>query len=105
MPSRHCRRLEADGFIIDIAASTDLSRPLHIVHVATTQQPAATAARSLVMLGPNATATLVESFLACDGAGAYQTFDMTTLRASATKQSWSICGWSRTSAGDQSGGR
>lgn len=74
------KAVAGDGIIVDVAANVALPRPLHIVHVATTQQPAATVVRSLLRLGDKSKATLVESFIASDGAAAYQTFDMTTLR-------------------------
>ena len=63
-----------DGVVIDIADGCVLSQPLHIVHVA-----AATGSsmftRSLLRLGKNASATLVESYVAADGAKNYQAHD------------------------------
>ncbi|HEY0848724.1 MAG TPA: Fe-S cluster assembly protein SufD [Bradyrhizobium sp.] len=63
-----------DGVVIDIADGTVLSQPLHIVHIA-----AATASsmftRSLLRLGRNASATLVEGYVAADGAKNYQAHD------------------------------
>ena len=61
-----------DGVMIEVAGGTQLARPLHIIHVATTAAPAAMFTRSSVRLGNAATATLIESFLAAGNAAAYQ---------------------------------
>ena len=65
----------ADGVIIDVADGASLSQPLHIVHIAGGARPAAMFTRSLLKLGSNATATLVESYIAGEGAKAYQVHD------------------------------
>ena len=52
-----------------------LTQPLHIVHVASGGTPAAMFTRSLLRLGKDAGATLVESYVAADGAKAYQAHD------------------------------
>lgn len=71
--------LMADGIVIDIAKDALPARPLHIVHVASGATPAAAYTRSLLRVGSNVTATLVESFLAADGAQAYQVNDATMI--------------------------
>jgi Fe-S cluster assembly protein SufD len=63
-----------DGVIVTIADGKTLARPIQIVHVATA--PSASAfTRSHVKLGRGSRATLVESFIAADGAKAYQAHD------------------------------
>jgi Fe-S cluster assembly protein SufD len=64
-----------DGLAIDIADATRLARPLHIIHIATTVQPAAMFTRSQLTLGKSAAATLVESYIAAEGANTYQVHD------------------------------
>jgi Fe-S cluster assembly protein SufD len=65
----------ADGVIIDVADGASLSQPVHIVHIASAARPAAMFTRSLLKLGSNASATLVESYIAGEGAKAYQVHD------------------------------
>jgi Fe-S cluster assembly protein SufD len=64
-----------DGVVIDIADGVVLTQPLQIVHIASGNVPAAMFTRSLLRLGKDAGATLVESYLAADGAKAYQVHD------------------------------
>src|SRR6202011_869140 len=64
-----------DGLVIEVADGTALSRPLHIVHIASGAQPAAMFTRSLLRVGKAASATLLESYIAADGAKAYQVHD------------------------------
>ncbi len=64
-----------DGVVIDIAEGKKPARPLHVVHIATVAQPAAMFTRSLLALGKSAAATLVESYIAADGASVYQVHD------------------------------
>jgi Fe-S cluster assembly protein SufD len=64
-----------DGVVIEIADGVVLTQPLHIVHVAGSATPAAMFTRSLLRLGQDAGATLVESYIAADGAKAYQAHD------------------------------
>jgi Fe-S cluster assembly protein SufD len=71
--------LMADGVVIDIAKDASPAKPLHIVHVASGAAPAAAYTRSLLRVGSNVTATLVESFLAAEGAQAYQVNDATMI--------------------------
>ncbi|MBR1122573.1 Fe-S cluster assembly protein SufD [Bradyrhizobium lablabi] len=64
-----------DGVVIEVAAGTVMSQPLHVVHIATGSVPAAIFTRSLLRLGKDAGVTLVESYVAADGAKAYQAHD------------------------------
>jgi Fe-S cluster assembly protein SufD len=64
-----------DGMVIDIADGVVLTQPLQIVHIAGGTVPAAMFTRSLLRLGKDAGATLVESYIAADGAKAYQVHD------------------------------
>ena len=63
-----------DGVLITIAERTTASRPIQIVHVATGSSAAAYT-RSFLKLGKGARATLVENFVAAEGASAYQAND------------------------------
>jgi Fe-S cluster assembly protein SufD len=64
-----------DGVVIEIADGVVLKQPLQVIHVATSPAPAAMFTRSLFRLGQDAGATLVESYIAADGAKAYQVHD------------------------------
>uniref|UniRef100_Q07MD2 Iron-regulated ABC transporter permease protein SufD n=1 Tax=Rhodopseudomonas palustris (strain BisA53) TaxID=316055 RepID=Q07MD2_RHOP5 len=64
-----------DGVVIEVGADIVLARPLQIVHVAAAATPVAIVTRSLLRLGRNARATLVESFVAAGGTKGYQTHD------------------------------
>lgn len=64
-----------DGLVIEIADGAVLSQPLDIVHIASGATPAAMFTRSMLRVGKNASATLVESYIAADGAKAYQVHD------------------------------
>ena len=64
-----------DGLVIEVADGAVLTQPLHIVHIASGAAPAAMFTRSLLQLGKAAGATLVESYIAADGAKAYQVHD------------------------------
>src|SRR6201999_1548748 len=64
--------MATDGVVIEIAKGTVLERPLHVVHIASVGTPAAMYTRSLLRLGRDVNATLVESFVAIEGAKAYQ---------------------------------
>jgi Fe-S cluster assembly protein SufD len=64
-----------DGLVIEIADGAAISQPLHIVHVASGARPAAIFTRSLLKLGSSASATLVESYIAGEGAKGYQVHD------------------------------
>lgn len=62
----------SDGAIVEIAKGVKLDRPLHILHCFTGGTAAATYARSLIVVGDGAKATLVESFIGPAGVS-YQT--------------------------------
>jgi Fe-S cluster assembly protein SufD len=64
-----------DGVVLDVADGVVLAKPLQIVHIASAATPAALFTRSLLRLGKDAAATLVESYVAADGAKAYQVHD------------------------------
>jgi Fe-S cluster assembly protein SufD len=64
-----------DGVVIEVADGAALTQPLHIVHIASGTAPAAMFTRSLLKLGNAASATLVESYIAAEGAKAYQVHD------------------------------
>ncbi|WP_291855349.1 Fe-S cluster assembly protein SufD [Bradyrhizobium sp.] len=64
-----------DGVVVEIADGVVLKQPLHVVHVASGTAPTARFTRSLLRLGKAAGATLVESYIAADGARAYQVHD------------------------------
>jgi Fe-S cluster assembly protein SufD len=64
-----------DGLVIEVADGAVLTRPLHIVHIASGGVPAAMFTRSLLNVGKAAGVTLVESYIAADGAKAYQAHD------------------------------
>ena len=69
--------MATDGAVITVADRAVLTRPLHIVHVAT-RSSVASHTRSFLKLGKAAHATLVESFVAADGAKSYQVNDAVT---------------------------
>ena len=64
-----------DGVVIEVADGAVLTKPLHIVHIASSAAPSSMFTRSLLRLGKAAHATLVESYIAADGAKAYQVHD------------------------------
>ncbi len=64
-----------DGLVLEVADGAVLTQPLHIVHIASGASPSAMFTRSLIKIGKAAGATLVESFIAADGAKAYQVHD------------------------------
>ncbi len=66
--------MATDGIVIAIDDNAKLSKPIHIVHVATASGTSAFT-RSLVKIGRGAHLTLVESFVAADGAKSYQAYD------------------------------
>jgi Fe-S cluster assembly protein SufD len=68
-----------DGLVIEIANEAALTRPLHIVHIASGAAPAAMFTRSLIRVGKQAHATLVESYIAADAAKTYQVHDSLVL--------------------------
>jgi Fe-S cluster assembly protein SufD len=68
-----------DGVVIEVADGVSLARPLHIVHIASGTRPAAMFTRSLLKVGAGAAVTLVESYVAAEGAAAYQVHDALVL--------------------------
>src|SRR5262245_7730177 len=60
------------GVVIDVADGAVLSQPLHIAHVAAGATASSMFTRSLLRLGKNVSATLVESYVAADGTKNYQ---------------------------------
>ena len=70
--------LATDGFVAAIADGTQLAKPLQIIHVATASS-ASSFTRSLLRIGAGARVTLVENFVAAEGATAYQTHDAVLL--------------------------
>jgi Fe-S cluster assembly protein SufD len=64
-----------DGVVIEIADGAALAQPLHIIHIASGAAPSAMFTRSSLRLGRNASATLVESYIAAEGAKTYQVHD------------------------------
>jgi Fe-S cluster assembly protein SufD len=66
--------MATDGVVISVADGATLAHPLQIIHVATASK-ASTFTRSHVAIAKGARATLVESFVAADGAKAYQAND------------------------------
>ncbi|HEX5231871.1 MAG TPA: Fe-S cluster assembly protein SufD [Bradyrhizobium sp.] len=73
------RAMMTDGVVIEVADGTALSRPLHIVHIASGARPAAMFTRSLVKIGRATGATLVESYIAAEGTTVYQVHDSLVL--------------------------
>ncbi len=70
--------MATDGVVIAVADGTVLTRPLHVVHVAT-RSVAAAYTRSFLRVGNGAHVTLLESFIAAAGAASYQTSDTVTV--------------------------
>jgi Fe-S cluster assembly protein SufD len=64
-----------DGLVIEVADGAVLTQPVHIVHIASGAAPSAMFTRSSLKIGKAAGATLVESYIAADGANAYQAHD------------------------------
>ncbi len=66
--------MATDGVVVAVADGAVLAKPVHVVHVAT-RSGAAAFTRSQLTVGKGARATLVESFIAAEGATAYQAHD------------------------------
>jgi Fe-S cluster assembly protein SufD len=66
--------MATDGVVIAVADRATLAKPIHIVHVAT-RASAASYTRSFLTIGKAAQATLLESFVAAEGAKSYQVND------------------------------
>jgi Fe-S cluster assembly protein SufD len=70
--------LATDGAVVEVADSAKLAAPLQIIHVATASAASAFT-RSQVKIGKGARVTLVENFVAADGAKTYQAHDAVLL--------------------------
>ena len=70
--------MATDGVVISVADGATLTQPLQIIHVATASKVSAFT-RSHLAIGKGARVTLVESFVAADGARAYQANDTVVL--------------------------
>ena len=70
--------LATDGLVVTIADGAAVSRPVQLLHVATASS-ASVVTRSHISVGKGAHATLVETFVAAEGAGAYQVNDAVVL--------------------------
>jgi Fe-S cluster assembly protein SufD len=66
--------LATDGAVITVTDRASLSKPIHLVHVAT-RSSAASYTRSFLKVGDAAHVTLLESFIAAEGAKSYQVND------------------------------
>ncbi len=66
--------MATDGVVITIGEGVSLSKPVHIVHIATASS-ASVFTRSRLEAGKGARATLIESFVAASGATSYQVND------------------------------
>jgi Fe-S cluster assembly protein SufD len=66
--------LATDGIVVGIADGAAPAKPVQVIHVATVSSASAFT-RSAVTIGKGARATLVENFVAADGAKAYQAHD------------------------------
>lgn len=70
--------LVTDGVVVEVADDTKLAAPLQIIHVATASSVSAFT-RSQVKIGRGARVTLVENFIAAEGAKTYQAHDTVLL--------------------------
>jgi Fe-S cluster assembly protein SufD len=66
--------MATDGVVITVGEGVSLSKPVHIVHIATASS-ASVFTRSRLEAGKGARATLIESFVAGSGATSYQVND------------------------------
>lgn len=71
--------MATDGVLVSFAEGAAPKKPVHIIHAATCSS-AAIYTRSLVRIGKGAKATLLESFVAAEGAISYQAHDTITVR-------------------------
>ena len=70
--------LVTDGVVIEVADGAKLAAPLQIIHVATVASASAFT-RSQVKIGKGARVTLIENFVAAEGAKTYQAHDVVLL--------------------------
>jgi Fe-S cluster assembly protein SufD len=66
--------MATDGLVVFVDDNAKLTKPLHIVHVATVSGVSAFT-RSLLKIGNGVHVTFIESFIAAEGAKAYQAHD------------------------------
>ena len=66
--------LATDGVVIDVAEGIALAKPIHVVHVAT-NSGTSLVTRSFLKVEKNARVSFIESFVAAEGAKAYQAHD------------------------------
>jgi Fe-S cluster assembly protein SufD len=66
--------MATDGVVVNIDAGSAPAKPVHVVHVAT-RSAASSFTRSLLRIGKGARVTLIESFIAVEGAVSYQAHD------------------------------
>ncbi len=59
--------LAKDGFFINVADNTQIEKPFHVVHVSVTNSSEFFQGRNLIVLGKNAEAEVLESFITEDG--------------------------------------
>ena len=64
-----------DGVVIEISEGAELAQAIQIIHIASGASPAAMFTRSLLRVGNKAKVTLIESFVAAEGAKSYQAHD------------------------------
>jgi Fe-S cluster assembly protein SufD len=64
-----------DGVVIAVADGARLAQPIHVIHIASGGAPAAMFTRSMLSLGRESAATLVESYICAEGAANYQVHD------------------------------
>jgi Fe-S cluster assembly protein SufD len=70
--------MATDGLVVTVAEGGTLTKPIHIVHVATCSK-ASIYTRSFLKIGNGARASLLESFVAAEGAKSYQVSDAISL--------------------------
>ena len=60
--------LMQDGLFLHLTAGTNLSRPVHVLHLASGDEPAASFPRNLILVEEGARATVLESYASLGGA-------------------------------------
>ena len=64
-----------DGVVVMVADGARIAQPIHVIHIASGGAPSAMFTRSMLSLGKDAAATLVESYICAEGADIYQVHD------------------------------
>jgi FeS assembly protein SufD len=67
-----------DGMVMRVAKGVKLEAPIHVIHIATSQTPASTALRNVVIIEEGAEASLIESYVS-GGVVAAQTSSVTEI--------------------------